>query len=240
MTEGSGRVCSQWAYAEAPEEFRPREMVHGDGAEAARGSPTQVLSGGSGDQRCPGEHGSRQRGSTAARAHPASTPSAMQWWELNLPTQQVCHCTRALPSTGWHPPSSSAAQSCLWECSPGNCTSLCQFLCSWPLKPCCLSGGMEEPHTHFPPFHSLLEPKNKKLLRLLQIQLREGHKQVLVHLGSICMLNFLIVTRRATFLGIAERLLEEWSVFPEQFVLQGDRMHWKWQLAGNHKEERNH
>jgi len=39
------------------------------------------------------------------------------------------------------------------------------------------------------------------------------------------MLNFLIVTRRATFLGIAERLLEEWSVFPEQFVLQGDRMH---------------
>lgn len=60
-----------------------------------------------------------------------------------------------------------------------------------------------------PPFHSLLEPKNKKLLRLLQIQLREGHKQVLVHLGSICMLNFLIVTRRATFLGIAERLLEE-------------------------------
>lgn len=148
MTEGSGRVCSQWAYAEAPEEFRPREMAHGDGAQAARGSPTHVLSGGSGDQRCPGDHGSRQRGSTAACAHPASTPSAMQWWELNLPTQQVCHRTRALPSTGWHPPSSSAAQSCLWECSPGNCTSLCQFLCSWPLKPCCLSGGTEVPPTH--------------------------------------------------------------------------------------------
>lgn len=59
MTEGKGRVCSQWAYAEAPEEFRLRETVRGDGAEVARGSLTQVLSSGSGDQRCPGEHGTR-------------------------------------------------------------------------------------------------------------------------------------------------------------------------------------
>lgn len=143
MTEGRGRVCSQQAYAEAPEEFTMRETVHGDGAEAARGSPTQVLSCGPEDQRYTGEHGSRQGGSTAACACAASTPSAMQWWQLNLITQQVCHCTRALPSTGWHPPSSSTAQCSLWECSPGNWTFLCQFLCSWPLKPCCLSGGME-------------------------------------------------------------------------------------------------
>lgn len=79
MTEGRDRVCSQWAYAEAPDEFRLRETVHGDGAEVARSSLTQVLISGSGDQRCPGEHGSRQEGSTAACACPASTTCAMQW-----------------------------------------------------------------------------------------------------------------------------------------------------------------
>ena len=45
-------------------------------------------------------------------------------------------------STGWQPPSDPAAQGSVWERSPGNCASLCQFLCSWPLKPSCLSGGM--------------------------------------------------------------------------------------------------
>lgn len=69
MTEGGG--------SRGPRRVQTK-TVHGDGAEAARGSPTQVLSG-PGDQKCPGEHGSRQGSSTAACACPASTPSAMQW-----------------------------------------------------------------------------------------------------------------------------------------------------------------
>lgn len=75
-------------------------MVHGDGAEAARGIPTQLLSSGSGDQRSPGERGSRQVGSTAACARPASTISAVQRWELYLPTQQACRRARRLCQHG--------------------------------------------------------------------------------------------------------------------------------------------
>lgn len=39
-----------------------------------------------------------QVGSTAACARPASTLSAVQWWELNLPTRQTRRSTPALPA----------------------------------------------------------------------------------------------------------------------------------------------
>ena len=98
MIKGISRVCPQSVYTEAPKEFKQRETVHRDGAEAARGSRTQLLSGGSGDQRSPGECGSRQVGSTTACAHPASTLSAMRCWESNLPTRQACCSAPALPT----------------------------------------------------------------------------------------------------------------------------------------------
>lgn len=182
-------------------------MVHGDGAEAARGIPTQLLSSGSGDQRSPGERGSRQVGSTAACARPASTISAVQRWELNLPTRQACRRACRLCQHGL----ASSQRPCSPELLVGTQPWKLHFpvpvsvqLTPETTVPLWRDGGFPLPLPS-----PLLEAKNKKLLQLLQIQLREGHKQVLVHLGSICMLNFLIVTRRATFLGIAERLLEE-------------------------------
>lgn len=89
------------------------------------------------------------------------------------------------------------------------------------------------------PLSSLLEPQSTNCFDSFGCSCVKVTSRFLVCFGSVCMLNFLIVTRRATFLGVAERLLEEWSVFPEQLVLRGNRMRWKWQLAGNHKEERN-
>lgn len=68
------------------------------------GSLTLLLSAGSGHERSPGKHGSRQVNSTTTCTCPASKLSAMQWWELNVPIQQACGSAAALPAqAGIHP-----------------------------------------------------------------------------------------------------------------------------------------